>query len=95
MPYEPYEEHNDQHATHLASQIGILKDVSIAISTELDYQRTMMDGMEDDFGKTGGILSKTMRRLRIMAQKQSGSWVWIMMLFILTVILYVYFYRIK
>ncbi|KAI8929285.1 hypothetical protein BC831DRAFT_444587 [Entophlyctis helioformis] len=90
MAYE-----NDDRASRLSSQIGALKQVSLDISTELEYQKTLMHDMEDDFGKTGGILGSTMRRLRIMAKTQTGSWMWLLMLFVGAVILYIYFFRFR
>ncbi|KAL2919195.1 protein transport protein bet1 [Polyrhizophydium stewartii] len=86
-----YEDANDDRAVRLSSQIGALKEVSLSISAELDYQRNMMSEMRDDMDKTGGILGRTMQRFRIMAQTQTGSWMWILVLFVLAVILYVVF----
>ena len=63
------------------------------IGDEVSYQRNLLSEMERDFDHSDDLLAKTMKRLKIMASKQSGLWVWLLLLFWMLVCMYIYFFR--
>ncbi|KAI9093075.1 hypothetical protein DFS34DRAFT_652663 [Phlyctochytrium arcticum] len=86
---------NDDHVGMLGGRISELKQISLQIGDEVKYQMNYLKEMENDFEKTGGILGKTMKRLRILSQTENGRWMWYLILFVFVVIGYIYFFRFK
>jgi hypothetical protein len=69
--------------------------ISLDIHEEVHYQNRLLQDMDSDFDKTDSLLSKTMKRLKIMALQQGSGWMWTMMGFVLLVFLYLYLVRFR
>ncbi|KAJ1543827.1 protein transport protein bet1 [Cladochytrium tenue] len=87
------EQQNDDHVDMLSEKMRTLREISVQIGDEVSYQERMLNGMEDDFSKTGDILGTAMRRLNVMARTQSGRWVCALILFVIVTIFYLVFIR--
>lgn len=71
QPYQPYpntsqmlEEDNQQLEEELKGKVKALKSLSIDIGVEVREQNKMLGQMDDDFEGSGGLLAKTMGRLK-------------------------------
>ncbi|KAI8897026.1 hypothetical protein BC833DRAFT_621610 [Globomyces pollinis-pini] len=85
-------QHDDQ-ADSLSHRISSLKQISIDIDSEIQYQKSLMNEMEDDFDGVGGLLKGAMGKLKNLIRSENGSWVWIILVFILCTIGYIYLAR--
>jgi hypothetical protein len=79
----------------LHSRVNQLKQISIDIDTELQFQKKLLNEMDDNFDSVGAILKNAMGKLRHLIRTQSGAWMWILTLFVLGVVGYIYFFRYK
>ncbi|KAI8998407.1 hypothetical protein BC832DRAFT_233875 [Gaertneriomyces semiglobifer] len=89
------EQENDSHVNLLGNKVSELKQISLAIGEEVQYQNRMMNAMENEFDKAGSLLGNTMKRLQILTRTQNGRWMWYLILFVLCVVAYIYFFRFR
>jgi hypothetical protein len=71
-------------------KVSQLKDISLSISDELDYQKKLMGEMDSEMSTASLILTNTVKKFKQMAQQVQGSWMLILMLFGIAVIGYAY-----
>ena len=71
-------------------KVSQLKDISLSISDELDYQKKLMGEMDSEMSTASLILTNTVKKFKHMAQQVQGSWMLILMLFGFAVIGYAY-----
>jgi len=66
------EDDNRHLEDQLKGKVKALKSLSIDIGTEVREQNKFLNEMDEDFDKSGGLLSKTMGRLRGITK--AGHW---------------------
>ncbi|KAK3795979.1 hypothetical protein RRG08_042972 [Elysia crispata] len=66
------EEENQQQEDELKGKVKALKSLSIDIGFEVKEQNKMLTKMDDDFESSGGLLGKTMGRLKAITN--AGHW---------------------
>ncbi|XP_018023438.1 BET1 homolog [Hyalella azteca] len=62
------EDENEDLTTQLRSKVKTLKSMTIDIGNEVRYQNKMLADMDDDMGKSGSILDRTVKRLGVMSR---------------------------
>ncbi|KAJ3174549.1 hypothetical protein HK101_010950 [Irineochytrium annulatum] len=77
------EQQNDDEVDVLSQKMSILKEVSLQIGDEVNYQNKLLGEMEDDFHKTGGMLGVAMKRFNTMSKSQTGRWMCYLILFVI------------
>ena len=71
--YDQYmESENDALVNGLASKVSELKQLSIAIGSDVREQNNMLNDLDSSFDKTGGLLGSTMKRLGLVS-KSGGN----------------------
>ncbi|GFO30407.1 Bet1 homolog [Plakobranchus ocellatus] len=81
------EEENQQQEDELKGKVKALKSLSIDIGFEVKEQNKMLSKMDEDFESSGGVLGKTMGRLKAITN--AGHWkLW---LYIAVFALFVFF----
>ncbi|XP_005099527.1 BET1 homolog [Aplysia californica] len=66
------EEENEQMESELSGKVKALKSLSIDIGVEVKEQHMLLSQMDEDFESSGGLLGKTMGRLRGITK--AGHW---------------------
>ncbi|KAI9339343.1 hypothetical protein BDR26DRAFT_862269 [Obelidium mucronatum] len=84
---------NDDHVDQLSAKMSVLKEISLQIGDEVNYQNKMLNDMEGDFDKTGDILGNTIKRLGQIAKSPNGFWMCWLMAFVVLVLFYIIFSR--
>ncbi|KAI8906432.1 hypothetical protein EDD86DRAFT_210709 [Gorgonomyces haynaldii] len=84
---------NDDKAGYLSSRVQMLKEISLEIGTELEYQNRLLNDMDDQATSAMDVLGNTMKRLMVMARTQTSSWMWLLLLFIIGVVAWIYLFR--
>lgn len=79
--YSALEEENERLVSDLNPKVATLKHLSIEINSEIKEQNRMLSEMDDDFGKSGGLLEKTMGRLQKMAKAGHNCYILYLILF--------------
>ncbi|KAI1797655.1 hypothetical protein LXA43DRAFT_981446 [Ganoderma leucocontextum] len=67
---------NDEHLEGLTAKVKILKDITLAIGSEVKDSTIQLSQMNDAFSETSGILTGTFRRMNNMATRQGCRWLW-------------------
>ncbi|KAH9500540.1 protein transport protein bet1 [Bulinus truncatus] len=81
------EEENDHIENELKGKVKALKSLTIDIGNEVREQNKWLQQMDDDMESSGGLLSKTMGRLKSITN--AGHWkLW---LYILAFVFFVFF----
>lgn len=80
---EDLEGQNDERLEGLTAKVKLLKDVTIAIGSEVRDSTVQLSQMNDAFAETGTILGGTFRRMNNMASRQGGRWMCYMVFIIL------------
>ncbi|TBU43207.1 hypothetical protein BD309DRAFT_922154 [Dichomitus squalens] len=70
------ESQNDEHLEGLTAKVKILKDITLAIGSEVKDSTIQLSQMNDAFSETSGILAGTFRRMNNMAARQGCRWLW-------------------
>jgi len=76
---EEVESQNDERIEGLTAKVKLLKEVTIAIGTEVKDSATQLSQMNDAFAETSGILSGTFNRLKRMSSRQGCRYIWYIM----------------
>ncbi|PIL29602.1 hypothetical protein GSI_08238 [Ganoderma sinense ZZ0214-1] len=74
---------NDEHLEGLTAKVKILKDITLAIGSEVKDSTIQLSQMNDAFSETSGILAGTFRRMNNMAERQGCRWLWYIVFLIL------------
>jgi hypothetical protein len=83
--------HRRRNSFDLSSQIGELRQISVDIGTELEYQNQLMRDVDEGIFGTGLTMDKLRNGVGVLIQKVRGDWsIWAIMIFILLTILYLY-----
>jgi len=70
------EEENQQLEEAMKGKVKALKSLSIDIGTEVREQNKFLSDMDSDFDNSGGLLGKTMNRLKGLTK--AGHWkIWL------------------
>jgi len=85
---EDLESQNDDAFEGLNAKVKLLKDVTLAIGSELTESAHQLSTMNDAFSETSGILSGTFHRLKRMSSRQGCRYLW----FILFVVIVFWFF---
>ncbi|KAJ3075488.1 hypothetical protein HDU98_007986 [Podochytrium sp. JEL0797] len=70
--HDAFMQQNDEHASDLSAKVNVLREISLQIGDEVNYQNKLLSGMESDFDKTGNILTHTIKRLGQVARSPNG-----------------------
>ncbi|KAF2368595.1 Target SNARE coiled-coil domain [Trinorchestia longiramus] len=81
------EDDNEELTTQLRSKVKTLKSMTIDIGNEVRYQNKMLSDMDDDMGKSGSILDRTVRRLGVMSRSLQNYHTPILFAFVFVVFL--------
>jgi len=87
---EDIESQNDEAIEGLSAKVKLLKDVTIAIGTEVRNSATQLSQMDDAFTETTGILSGTFHRLNRMSSRQGCRYVWFILFLTLVVWIFIF-----
>ncbi|KAI8371381.1 uncharacterized protein BYT42DRAFT_580041 [Radiomyces spectabilis] len=92
---EHLESQSDERITGLSAKVKLLKTITGKIGDEIKHGNSIIDTMNDQFSNTGGILGKTMRNFKVMAEKESGATMCYLMFFVIVmvILLYYWFFR--
>ncbi|KAK0508246.1 hypothetical protein JMJ35_009330 [Cladonia borealis] len=72
------ENQNDQQLEGMSAKVKMLKDITIAIGTEIRTSSSLADSMNDSFDNTRVRLRGTMNRMLRMAERTGVGWkVWV------------------
>ncbi|XP_071851158.1 BET1 homolog isoform X2 [Apostichopus japonicus] len=88
--YSALEEENDRLVNDLNPKVAALKHISIEIGAEVRAQNKMLVDMDDDFGKSGGLLERTMGRLQKLTKAGHHCTMFYLLLFCLFVFFVLY-----
>jgi len=87
---EEVESQNDEAIEGLTAKIKLLKDVTIAIGTEVRTSATQLSQMDDAFTETTGILSGTFHRLKRMSSRQGCRYLWFILFFVFVIWIFLF-----
>ncbi|KAG0324179.1 hypothetical protein BGZ99_002142 [Dissophora globulifera] len=66
------ESQNDDEISGLHSKVAMLKKITMDIGNEVRESTIFVGDLDQDFGRTGGLLNTTYTRLKVMASTQNG-----------------------
>ncbi|RXG60767.1 BET1-like protein [Armadillidium vulgare] len=75
------EEENENTTSELKDKVKTLKSLTIEMGNEIRSQNQFLNDMDDDFGRSGGILEQTMRRLGFVSKGSHNYHILILFLF--------------
>jgi len=87
---EELESQNDEAVEGLTAKVKLLKDVTIAIGTEVRTSATQLSQMDDAFTETTGILSGTFHRLNRMSSRQGCRYLWFILFLVLVIWIFLF-----
>ncbi|KAF9205579.1 hypothetical protein BGZ49_003833 [Haplosporangium sp. Z 27] len=83
-PYDPtrmsdreihsLESQNDEELSGLHSKVAMLKKITLDIGQEVRDSTLFIGELDQDFGRTGGLLNTTYTKLKVMASTQNGRY---------------------
>ncbi|KAK5814787.1 hypothetical protein F5H01DRAFT_29118 [Linnemannia elongata] len=101
-PYDPsrmtdrdllsLESQNDEELSGLHSKVAMLKKITMDIGHEVRESTVFLGDLDQDFGRTGGLLNTTYTRLKVMASTQNGRYMCYMVSFCVFVFFFAYFF---
>ncbi|KAG0227991.1 hypothetical protein BGW42_002493 [Actinomortierella wolfii] len=68
------ESQNDEELSGLHSKVAMLKKITMDIGAEVRDSTKYLSELDQDFGRTGGLLNTTYTRLKVMASTQNGRY---------------------
>ncbi|KAF9574325.1 protein transport protein bet1 [Mortierella alpina] len=89
------ESQNDEELSGLHSKVAMLKKITMDIGHEVRESTVFLGDLDQDFGRTGGLLNTTYTKLKVMASTQNGRYMCYMVSFCIFVFIfaYVFIYR--
>ncbi|KAF9425645.1 hypothetical protein BGZ94_007360 [Podila epigama] len=75
------ESQNDEELSGLHSKVAMLKKITMDIGNEVRESTQFLNELDQDFGRTGGLLNTTYTRLKVMASTQNGRYMCYMVSF--------------
>ncbi|GJJ74494.1 blocked early in transport 1 [Entomortierella parvispora] len=101
-PYDPskmtdrdllsLESQNDEELSGLHSKVAMLKKITMDIGHEVRDSTSFLGDLDQDFGRTGGLLNSTYTRLKVMASTQNGRYMCYMIMFCVFALIFAYFF---
>ncbi|KAI1300375.1 hypothetical protein EDD11_006240 [Mortierella claussenii] len=101
-PYDParmsdremlsLESQNDEELSGLHSKVAMLKKITMDIGQEVRDSTVFLGELDQDFGRTGGLLNTTYTRLKVMASTQNGRYMCYMVSFCVFMFFFAYFF---
>ncbi|KAK6191546.1 BET1 homolog [Patella vulgata] len=79
------EDESQQLEDQLSSKVSALRTLTIDIGTEVRSQNKMLNDMDNDFDKSGGLLASSMNRLKAIAKSGGHRFIFYLLLFALFV----------
>jgi len=92
---EELESQNDEVIDGLTAKVKLLKDVTLAIGSEVRTSATQLSQMDDAFTETTGILSGTFQRLNRMSSRQGCRYLWFILFltFVIWIFIFTWWFR--
>ena len=89
-----YDQREDDELSLLHSKVAQLKNITIEIGEEAKKQNKFLDTLRNQFEGTGGLLSKTMKKVEKLTTSGGGKYLCWVILFAFFVIFlsYVFFF---
>eukprot|EP00160_Parvularia_atlantis_P001677 Unigene11359_Nuclearia_a/m.34673 Unigene11359_Nuclearia_a/g.34673 ORF Unigene11359_Nuclearia_a/g.34673 Unigene11359_Nuclearia_a/m.34673 type:complete len:128 (-) Unigene11359_Nuclearia_a:11-394(-) len=85
------ERQNDDHVSELGAKISALRSLTIDIGHEVRESNKLLDSMDGDFSRTGGVLGQTMARLKAFSETRHGMQMTYLVVFVVFVFFVAYF----
>lgn len=85
------EEQNDERIDLLSSQISSLKQITLDIQGEVVSQNRYLDGMGEDFDRTGGLLGGTLSKISTMMNQGGSHHMCLLIVFVVFIFLFLYY----
>ncbi|KAI8358756.1 hypothetical protein B0O80DRAFT_441376 [Mortierella sp. GBAus27b] len=86
------ESQNDDDISNLHSKVAMLKKITQDIGNEVRESTLFLGELDQDFGRTGGLLNTTYTRLKVMASTQNGRYMCYMVSFCIFMFFFAYFF---
>ncbi|KAG0044191.1 protein transport protein bet1 [Gryganskiella cystojenkinii] len=86
------ESQNDEELSGLHSKVAMLKKITMDIGNEVRESTVFLSDLDQDFGRTGGLLNSTYTRLKVMASTQNGRYMCYMVSFCVFAFIFAYFF---
>ncbi|KAF9970958.1 hypothetical protein BGZ73_006172, partial [Actinomortierella ambigua] len=86
------ESQNDEEMSGLHSKVAMLKKITMDIGAEVRDSTKYLGELDQDFGRTGGLLNTTYTRLKVMASTQNGRYMCYMVSFCVFVFIFIYLF---
>merc|ERR1712087_757241 len=81
---------NDAQIGSLADKVSQLKEISIRIGNHVREDNKLLEGLDNNFDATGGVLKGTMQRLNNMVNSKDSRHMLYLALFVVFVFLFMY-----
>ncbi|KAF9937584.1 hypothetical protein BGZ67_001095 [Mortierella alpina] len=86
------ESQNDEELSGLHSKVAMLKKITMDIGHEVRESTVFLGDLDQDFGRTGGLLNTTYTKLKVMASTQNGRYMCYMVSFCVFVFIFAYIF---
>ncbi|KAI9237702.1 hypothetical protein MVEG_11670 [Podila verticillata NRRL 6337] len=90
--YASLESQNEEELSGLHSKVAMLKKITMDIGQEVRESTLFLGEIDQDFGRTGGLLNSTFTRLKVMASTQNGRYMCYMVSFCVFIFFFAYFF---
>ena len=84
------ESQNNDRISELSEQVSRLKGLTIDIGNEVREQNSLLDSMNEGFGRTGDLLSSSLRRIGVMLDSGGAKHMCYMVAFVVGVMVLLY-----
>jgi len=86
-----FEEENNRKTAELSEQVQRLKDVAVSINGEVTAQNDFLSSMEGTFGRTGQLMSGTLKKLQVMINTGGSKHMCYLIVFVVGIFFLLYF----
>lgn len=90
-----WEEQNNAATARLGAQIDQLKQVTIAINTEVNEQNDQLSGFIDKMGRTGQLMAGTLNKLGVMLETGGGRHMCFLVMSVVGIFLFMYLFLLR
>jgi hypothetical protein len=80
-----------EYDNDLQQRVHHLKQISIEIDNELQYQKQLMNEMDSSFSINFDMLNNAMAKVKHLIRTENGGWMWLMLLFVIGTLSFLYF----